>query len=100
MALYLAMDRMHKLHHIPIESLWQLSERGMPTVGVINPPGVADVASDVICIGGKDVAVIVTLDNQRWYGQALHQLLRPGCFAQPRVHLGQSELGLRVFGRN
>ena len=74
MALYLAMDRMHKLRHIPIEPLWHLRERGMPTVGVINPFGVADVASDVIRIGGKDVAVIVPLDNQSGYGQALHQL--------------------------
>jgi len=50
---------MHKLRHIPIEPLWHLSERSMPTVGVINPFCVVDVASDVICIGGKDEAVIV-----------------------------------------
>ena len=74
MALYLEMDRIHKLRHIPIEPLRHLSERSMPTVGVINPFCVADVASDVICIGGKDDAVIVTLDNQSRYGQALHQL--------------------------
>ena len=67
------MDRLHKLRHIPIEPLWHLSERGMPTVGVINPFSVADVASDVIGIGGKDEAVIVPLDNQSGYAQALHQ---------------------------
>ena len=72
--LSLEMDRLHKLRHIPIELLRHLSERSMPTVGVINPFGVADVASDVICIGGKDEAVIVALDNQSRYGQALHQL--------------------------
>lgn len=68
------MERLHKLGHIPIEPLRHLSERGMPTVGVINPFGVADVASDVICVGGKDEAVIVALDNQSRYGQAFHQL--------------------------
>ena len=69
----LAMDRMHTLRHIPVEPLRHLGERSMPTVGVINPFCVADVASDVICIGGKDEAVIVPLDNQSRYGQALHQ---------------------------
>ena len=73
-ALYLEMDRMHKLRHIPIEPLRHLSERGMPTVGVINPFGVADVVSDVICVGGRDEAVIVALHNQSRDGQALHQL--------------------------
>ena len=73
MALYLEMDRLHKLGHIPVEPLRHLSERSMPTVGVINPFGVADVASDVIGIGGKDEAVIVALDNQSRDGQALHQ---------------------------
>ncbi len=68
------MDRMHKLRHIPIEPLRHLSEGSMPTVGVINPFCVADVASDVIGIGGKDEAVIVPLDNQSRDGQALHQL--------------------------
>ena len=73
-ALYLEMDRIHKLRYISIEPLRHFSERGMPTVGVINPFGVADVASDVICIGGKDEAILVALHNQSRDGQALHQL--------------------------